>query len=414
MDCQALDRNELAEKYVSGQLDPALQDEFETHILDCPRCLQTLEVLQNVRDDLADRAHEIRAQSSVQRVRFRWRWLAAVPVLAIVAVVGFFRVWHGSPSAPLPSQSALNSPPASERKDTNIAPGTGLAEGLEQSKLMAVKPAPSAGSKPSTLPSGAKPSPPSPGQRPDSSVAKSSASQEAVPHALGGEPNGTEVANLPPGAHNQAPPSPGNDKIATRRPASENDEVAKELFRLGIVQPPPYTFSGFASAKPPGAKGSKSGLGKALGAPNGKPGQPNASEIARGLFQNAMDAYLEQRYGAAASLLEEAAQAEPKASDINFFLGICKLMLAKPGEAVAPLNNVLADEKSPFAQSAHYYLAKAYVQTDNLAEAEGQLQAAVAMPGRLRTEASSMLIRVQALRATQGKQDPPEQNRKPD
>ena len=402
MDCQELDRKELAEKYVSGQLDPALQDEFETHILECPRCLRTLEVLQNVRDDLADRAHEIRAHSSVQRVRSRW-WVAAVPVLAIVVVVVFFRVWHVSPSAPLRSETALKSPSVSGGpKDTSIASGTVAKGPAPSDERKSSKPTTSTISTSPTLAAG-----------PDSPEGKPLAAHESGTPATGGQPNTTEIASAPPVSHDQTPPIPGNNDntatsaTATKKPALENDEAAKERFRLGIVQPPPYTFSGFASAKLTGGKGSKSDLGKALGAPGGKPGQQNSTEIARGLFQKAMDAYLEQRYSAAATLLEDAAQAEPKAPDINFFLGICRLMLAKPEDAVAPLKNVLANEKSTYTQSAHYYLAKAYVQTDNLAEAEAQLQAAVAMPGRLRSEASSMLSRVHALRTTQS---PPEQN----
>jgi TolA-binding protein len=404
MDCHEREQNELVEQYLTGQLDPARQDEFETHILECPRCLQALEVLQNVRDDLADRAHEIRSQSSVQRVRFRWHWVTVVPVLAIVVVV-FFRVWHVSPSAPLRSEVALKSPPVSGgAKDASIASGT-VAEG----------PAPSAERKSSKPPTSTISTPPTLASGPDSSEGKPLASHESGTPATGGQPNTTEIVSAPPVSHDQAPPIPGNnDKTATsatatKKPALENDEAAKERFRLGIVQPPPYTFSGFASAKLTGGKGPKSDLGKALGAPGGKPGQQNSTEIARGLFQKAMDAYLEQRYSAAASLLEDAAQVEPKAPDVNFFLGICRIMLAKPEDAVAPLKNVLADEKSPYALSAHYYLAKAYVQTDQLSEAEAQLQAAAAIPGRLRSEASSMLSRVQALRAMQG---PSEQNPK--
>ncbi len=426
MDCQELDRKELAEKYVSGQLDPALQDEFETHILECPRCLRTLEVLQNVRDDLADRAHEIRAHSSVQRVRFRWQWVAAVPVLLIAGVVGVYQLVHTPQHAPSVSQQ--NSQPASNSTPSaaasTLTPDAQPRLGHETIDLtkteihQAAAPVPSSEQAASKQPTHPAPSL-SIGQAPDSSTAKSSNSPEGSRAAVNSESNKPGVANLPPGSHDTMVSSGSvKDKsgglVTASRPASENDEVAKERFRLGIVQPPPYTFSGFASAKPPGGKGSKSGLGKALDAPGGKPGQPNSSEIARGLFQKAMDAYLEQRYSAAASLLEDAAQVEPKASDVNFFLGICRIMLAKPEDAVAPLENVLADEKSTYAQSAHYYLAKAYVQTDHLPEAEVQLQAAAAMPGRLRSEASSMLSRVQALRATQGKQEPPEQTPKHD
>ncbi len=420
MDCHEVEQNELAEQYLSGQLDPARRDEFETHILECPRCLQALEVLQNVRDDLADRAHEIRSQSSVQRVRFRWQWIAAVPVLLIAGVVGVYQLMRApqfAPSAtPQSSQVASNSNLSSQASQPSTAaqPSVGIAK-TDSHAVVPVPPSRQAAIK---QPTHSVPSLPV-GQAPDSSLTKSNNSPEGSHPAVNSESNKPEVANLPPGlpdvgVSSGRPDDKGTGLVAANKPTPESDEVAKERFRLGIVQPPPYTFSGFASAKSLSGRGSKSGIGKALGAPDGKPGPPNSSEITRGLFQKAMDAYLEQRYSAAASLLEDAAQVDPKALDVNFFLGICRIMLAKPEDAVAPLENVLADEKSTYAQSAHYYLAKAYVQTDNLAEAEAQLQAAAAMPGRLRSEASSMLSRVQTLRATQGKQEPPEQNPKHD
>jgi anti-sigma factor RsiW len=43
MQCQELHRDELAEKYLNGQLDPAAQDEFEIHLLECVQCLRQVE-----------------------------------------------------------------------------------------------------------------------------------------------------------------------------------------------------------------------------------------------------------------------------------------------------------------------------------------------------------------------------------
>ena len=51
MECQELHRDELAEQYLNGQLDPATQDDFEVHILECARCLNRVEAMQALRED---------------------------------------------------------------------------------------------------------------------------------------------------------------------------------------------------------------------------------------------------------------------------------------------------------------------------------------------------------------------------
>jgi len=56
-----LHRDELAEKYLHGHLDPAAQDEFEVHILECAQCLRQVEAVQTLRQELAERAPQIRA-----------------------------------------------------------------------------------------------------------------------------------------------------------------------------------------------------------------------------------------------------------------------------------------------------------------------------------------------------------------
>ncbi len=56
MECQELHRDELAEKYLNGRLDSATRDEFEVHILECARCLRSLEAIQILRQELAARA----------------------------------------------------------------------------------------------------------------------------------------------------------------------------------------------------------------------------------------------------------------------------------------------------------------------------------------------------------------------
>ena len=78
MECQELHRSELAEKYFNGQLDPATRDDFEVHILECPQCLQDVEAVLALREQLADRASQIRAYSKIEGSQFLGRWISAV------------------------------------------------------------------------------------------------------------------------------------------------------------------------------------------------------------------------------------------------------------------------------------------------------------------------------------------------
>jgi anti-sigma factor RsiW len=56
MECRELHRDESAEKYLNGQLDPATRDGFEVHILECAECLRRVEALQMLRHELAQRS----------------------------------------------------------------------------------------------------------------------------------------------------------------------------------------------------------------------------------------------------------------------------------------------------------------------------------------------------------------------
>ena len=87
--CRDVEENEIAERYLRGQLDSAAQDEFELHILDCSRCLASVELLQAVSEDLASRAPEIRTQASIPEPRARWSWVA-VAVLSILVSQSYF------------------------------------------------------------------------------------------------------------------------------------------------------------------------------------------------------------------------------------------------------------------------------------------------------------------------------------
>lgn len=63
MKCQELHRDELAEKYLNGQMDFSARETFEVHLLDCADCQRHVEALQALRHELTEAAPRIRAYS---------------------------------------------------------------------------------------------------------------------------------------------------------------------------------------------------------------------------------------------------------------------------------------------------------------------------------------------------------------
>ena len=89
MDCDQIEREEIIEKYLTGRLDRAGQEEFEAHYFSCSKCLQKLQVSRLLQEKLWEKGSEIlsRAQKS-PRVWIRrraWAYSAAAAVLIIAA-----------------------------------------------------------------------------------------------------------------------------------------------------------------------------------------------------------------------------------------------------------------------------------------------------------------------------------------
>jgi hypothetical protein len=398
MECRQLHRDELAEKYLNGQLDPSLRDEFEVHILECAPCLRSVEAVQTLGQELAERAPQIRAYSQIERSPFRrWKWVTVAAFGLVVCGLGLveFRRMKAPQSAKLPVQPPVsatsaagsNGPPAltnsSQPSSVDNLPVNARAYfNFKLNDSQATRDnAPSIGSIPRSKLS-------LKGQRARSNLVNVDGADSADNSTTGMRDSIEQPATLSSASR----PAPEN----VQAPEIATDETAKELFRLGTVQPPPYTFSAFGSS-------GKNAAGEVNpNALSDKSGASRSSDPTRVFFRNAMNAYVEKRYMDALELLEGAVKAEPGAPDVNFYLGICRLLEARPEDSVAPLNVVLEHKESPLTQAAHFYLAKAYVQSGRLAEAEAQLLAATEMPGNLSTEAGLELARLQALRTKAG------------
>src|SRR5436309_2219546 len=380
MDCRQVSGHELAEKYVSGQLDAELQDQFEVHMLDCPECLSTVETLMSVRNSLAAQADEIRKFSTRPARRFSLVWALAASLL-VAGVVAFYFMQSRSHQH---ADRMATQPPS-------VLPSQ---PGMDQTK-------PTSATNPSVS---AKAHPPA---QQNSSVAP--ALHATIPNqqtTKGGEQASVAPQPKPPSDINprqqkdeaeQAVAKAGGKPRKSSQPISE--ETAVELYNVGLVDPPAYTFAGFGgSAKSPRNQGNadaviSSGVVTAQG---------------RTLFQQAMAAYIDGHYADAAASLENALRVEPAATDVNFYLGICRIVDGHPADSVPLLKKALAAPPSSLTQSAHFYLAKAYVQMQKLDEAETEMQAAAAIPGRLAAAARALLPRVQALRQSLAGHKPPD------
>ena len=90
--CKTAEREELAEQYVRGQLSLEQRDEFEIHLLECPKCLGRVETMNEVQFGLKTRGGVIREEKISSTGRLD-KWLVTIAVtvgIVIVAIAVYF------------------------------------------------------------------------------------------------------------------------------------------------------------------------------------------------------------------------------------------------------------------------------------------------------------------------------------
>lgn len=437
MACRDVDKNDLASKYLNGQLDPAAQDDFELHILECRNCQHSLEALQAMRDVLAARAHEIRSYSSVAHGRLRWEWIGAAALFVVACGFGLapFALHRlaGSKLAqqksPTPNLTANKTEVSAAEKVSGLS-----SKGVpETHSAPSIGPAPTsgltvggAGARPNQVSvdgadavdksvNGIRAAVPKEAMKESQLKRQAGKAQDELPvssdlPATARSPANAVEPTLVEPSKTEASQTIDNRKIENL-PINNRDYLtftllAVEVARLGKVTPPTFTFSEVAVSK-------KSLFQAPLFAFDASRVGGSSHSNTRSLFQAAIRAYAEKRYGDAKALLEDEVRLAPDVPEVNFFLGVCRLVTGKPSSAVQPLQSVLTNKESPYVQSAHFYLAKAYLQLGDLEHAEAQLEAAAAMPGQLQAEAKSTLTELQSFLATEKEKKRPEQSDRP-
>ena len=355
MDYRERERRDLVAEYVSGQLSPELQADFELHILECRRCQQALETLQVARDELAARAQDIRSYSPGTHIRFRWAVAGAATLSLVLCSVAiyWFALSHGA------SSTVAQKPPAYTTK----VPGQAAqaASGASQDELA-----------------------------PDLSVSRKHAATPRNPEvgANSARPSPPitpmESPEVEPGPLKPPADKTKNDLTVTNSQNGGTEE--QEIARLAEFTPPAFTFSG--------VDGTNTTSGAFRPPSTLESGKPALHGRAQSLFLDAMLAYDEKRYTDAEALLNEAVKLAPGDPEVSLYLGICRLAEGNAYDAVPPLKAVTNKNDSPYAPAAHFCLAKAYLQMRDLYTAEQQLKEASKIP-----EAKALLTQVQRLLA---------------
>lgn len=338
--------SDAAERYVLGQMGEAEQTSFEEHFFGCDACFASVQTLQQMQTALrGEPAQEqlVDQTAAVPVVPVAAQPAASQPVTAHAAtqaanVVTFPRKrgfagidakWWGLAVAATLLLTTMWWPRGGGERATE--PATTVARNTDPAPPPASNPPPS--NPPSSAqPSGVKPSDGQPGSK--------------VPGDAGAGGSGTKSSPAPS-------PSP---RVEPVRPP-------RGLETLAIVTPPPYV--------PLQTRGSANTLAQS--------------------FAAAMTRYGAKDYAGAVEQLQPLADASPDAAHVQFFLGISQVMSGKPAAAIESLDRAAATGTAPFADEAHFYLAKAAMQTRDLTRAERELRIAVEREAGPAGEAAALL-----------------------
>jgi TolA-binding protein len=108
-------------------------------------------------------------------------------------------------------------------------------------------------------------------------------------------------------------------------------------------------------------------------------------------FRKAMQFYLKGDYAHAIPGLRAAAKASPQTASFNFYLGACYLLVGQTDPAIVSFRKTVSLGNPAYSESAHFYLAKAYLRKKEVSNAEDELQKTVRLHGRLEAEAGDIL-----------------------
>ena len=122
-----------------------------------------------------------------------------------------------------------------------------------------------------------------------------------------------------------------------------------------------------------------------------------AADQATQRFRAGMQHYVKADFRGALPDLRAAAKLNPKAPEIQFFLGICYLITEQTDRSIAHLRATVALGDTPYLEEAHFYLGKAFLRQKDIGAAQDVLQRTVKLHGKLEHEAQELLRQLEPI-----------------
>ena len=161
----------------------------------------------------------------------------------------------------------------------------------------------------------------------------------------------------------QASSSPPTASPEVSVPSTPPSSTAPSLEELARVEPPPYSGVVLRGAEDEGQE----------------------------TFRNAMQFYVKGDYAHAIPGVRAAVKTSPRTASFNFYLGACYLLTGQSDPAIVSFRQTVSFGDPAYSESAHFYLAKAYLQKKEVTRAEDELQKTIRFHGSLEAEAGGIL-----------------------
>ena len=346
MTCARYADLDFVERYVLGQMDEAEQAIFEAHYFECPDCFAAVQALQTAQSVLRENAPQSSpvSQPTPQATN-------AAPSRVVDFSTHPARAKNGDHGSARPT---------GPRWLASGATWIGLAAAASLAGMLIWSP---------WRPHDAAP-------LPEGAVAHQAAqppqNAPSIPSQTAPKPESNTPASSPttatPSGGGASKPAPGATPTPTQTPtqAPAQTRPLVSLDALALIAPPPYV-----------------------------PLPTRGADPAAAAFASAMTNYAKKDYRGAIDGLKPIVEAQPEATHAAFFLGVSYLAAGDAADASAVLNRVAASNVAPFADEAHFYLAKAALRARDLDRAERELSIANERQAGPAGEAAKLL---QALR----------------
>ena len=170
-----------------------------------------------------------------------------------------------------------------------------------------------------------------------------------------GEPTDVPAPAAPTDRARPAPPA--------NPPATVRGPIEDPFVRMGKVTPPPYVALTTRSEADPDAQA----------------------------FANAMTHYAGGRFDQSSAALRVLVTGAPGLAHAQFFLGVSELMENRPDAAREAFERTIRSGVAPYADEAHFYLAKAALRVKDVGTAHRELRTAIDREAGPRGEAAKLL-----------------------